>query len=254
MNRGLPRIQALLIRQTDVDMDNSVKEQLIQWAEKYNDPEYFQEDPVIFPTMMAEKYRRGECSLADVEITALMAAHLAWGRRAMIVRDCTRAMDEMGWKPYSYVMAGDYRSGDTSLHRTVKWSEFAQICGRLKEIYSGRESIEGMSNGEIRCLIYGRKEDPKAPDKKINMMRRWMVRDDGKVDLGLWKKSDKRDLLIPLDVHVYDQAVAIGLTCRKQKDIVTVREITDAFREIFPDDPCKGDFSLFGYGVTHGGK
>ena len=29
-------------------------------------------------------------------------------------------------------------------------------------------------------------------------------------------------------------------------------EITDAFREIFPDDPCKGDFALFGYGVTRG--
>ena len=76
-----------------------------------------------------------------------------------------------------------------------------------------------------------------------------MVRDDGKVDLGVWKHSSKADLLIPLDVHVYEMAAEIGLTSRKQKDIVTVREITDAFREIFPDDPCKGDFALFGYGL-----
>lgn len=235
-------------------MENAVKEQLIAWAEEYNDPQYFREDPIIFPTMMAEKYRKGERTLADVEISALIAAHLAWGRRAMIVRDCNRALDEMQWRPYDYVMAGDYRDEDASLHRTVKWSEFAAICRNLKDIYSGRDSIEGMTNGEIRCRIFGRKEDPKAPDKKINMMRRWMVRDDGKVDLGLWKNSDKRDLLIPLDVHVYDEAVAIGLTTRRQKDIVTVREITDAFKEIFPDDPCKGDFSLFGYGVMNQGK
>ena len=233
-------------------MENSVKEQLIQWAEEYNDPKYFQEDPIAFPTKMAAKYHKGECSLADVEITALIAAHLAWGRRAMIVRDCTRAMDEMDWRPYDYVMSGDYRDENASLHRTVKWSEFASICRNLKSIYSETGSIERMSNGEIRCRIFGRKEDPKAPDKKINMMRRWMVRDDGRVDLGLWKHSDKKDLLIPLDVHVYDEATALGLTSRKQKDIITVREITDAFREIFPDDPCKGDFSLFGYGVTHG--
>ena len=32
--------------------------------------------------------------------------------------------------------------------------------------------------------------------------------------------------------------------------IITAREITDAFREIWPDDPCRGDFALFGYGVT----
>ena len=52
-------------------------------------------------------------------------------------------------------------------------------------------------------------------------------------------------------MHVYGQATALGLTSRKPKDITTVKEITDAFKEIFPDDPCKGDFSLFGYGVTH---
>ena len=78
-----------------------------------------------------------------------------------------------------------------------------------------------------------------------------MVRDDGKVDLGIWKDTDPADLLIPLDVHVYDEAVALGLTSRKQKDITTVKEITDCFADIFPGDPCKGDFSLFGYGVTH---
>lgn len=236
------------------DMESMIRKQLIEWADEYNDPKYFQEDPIIFPTEMARKYRTGKCRLADVEITALIAAHLAWGRRAMIVRDCARAMDEMEWEPYRYVMAGKYRNTGDSLHRTVRWSEFADICSRLKDIYSVTDSIEHMSTGEIRCRIYGRKEDPKAPDKKINMMRRWMVRDDGKVDLGLWKDTDKRDLLIPLDVHVYDEAVAIGLTSRKQKDIVTVREITEAFMEIFPDDPCKGDFSLFGYGVTHSRK
>lgn len=113
------------------------------------------------------------------------------------------------------------------------------------------DSIEGLTNSEIRCHIYGRKEDPKAPDKKINMMRRWMVRNDGRVDLGVWRNSSPKDLLIPLDVHVYGQATALGLTSRKPKDITTVKEITNAFKEIFPDDPCKGDFSLFGYGVTH---
>lgn len=82
-------------------------------------------------------------------------------------------------------------------------------------------------------------------------MRRWLVRDDGKVDLGVWKNSDRRDLILPLDVHVYAQAAALGLTARKQKDIVTALEITDAFREIFPDDPCLGDFALFGYGVNN---
>ena len=232
-------------------MDAGIKETLIGWAEEYNDPKYVQEDPIIFPTKFARKYAAGEAALADVEIAGLLAAHLAWGRRAMIVRDCDRMFEEMNWRPYDYVMNGEYRNEDVSLHRTIKWSQFAQICENLRNIYGERDSLEGMTDTDIRCMIFGQKEDRKAPNKKISMMRRWMVRDDGKVDLGVWKNSDKANLILPLDVHVYTQATALGLTSRKQKDIVTAQEITDAFREIWPDDPCKGDYSLFGYGVTH---
>ena len=231
-------------------MDTRLKETLIAWAEEYNDPKYFQEDPIAFPRKFVEKHKAGEASLADVEISALLSAHLAWGRRAMIVRDCERMFDEMQWKPYDYIMAGDYRDENQSLHRTIKWSEFAAICQRMKTIYSETPSLEQLAAGEIRCQVFGQKEDPKAANKKINMMRRWMVRDDGKVDFGLWTNSDKRDLILPLDVHVYTQATELGLTKRRQKDIVTAKEITDTFREIWPDDPCRGDFALFGYGVT----
>ena len=232
-------------------MDSKLKYTLIQWAEEYNDPKYFQEDPIAFPREFAARYASGSASLADIEIAAVLSAHLAWGRRAMIVRDCNRMFDEMGWKPYDYVMCGDYRNEDASLHRTIRWSEFAGICGRLRELYSGKDSLEGMTDAEFRVRVYGQKEDRKAPNKKISMMRRWMVRDDGKVDLGVWKNSDRQKLILPLDVHVYNQAVDLGLTSRRQKDIVTAQEITDAFREIFPDDPCLGDFALFGYGVNN---
>ena len=59
------------------------------------------------------------------------------------------------------------------------------------------------------------------------------------------------ELIIPLDVHVYTQATSIGLTARRQKDLLTAQEITNAFKEIFPNDPCKGDFALFGYGIDN---
>lgn len=232
-------------------MTDETRQLLLEWAETYNDPLYFQEDPIAFPTRFASAMKVGKACLQDVEVAAIFAAHFAWGRRAMIVRDCGRLFDEMGWKPYDYVMRSGWRNDDSSIHRTVKWSEIAAICSRLREAYLRSESLEPMNQAQMRTLIFGQKDDPKAPNKKINMMRRWMVRNDGKVDLGIWKSTDPASLLIPLDVHVYEVAVALGLTSRKQKDIATVKEITDAFADIFPGDPCKGDFSLFGYGVTH---
>lgn len=222
-------------------------EQLKEWALEYNDPKYFEEDPIAFPR---EFVRRGS-SLQDIEIASVFASFLAWGRRPMIVRDCQRLFDQMEWRPYDYVMSGSYRDDESSLHRTVKWSESAAICRRLREWYTWHDSLESLSAKEIRSIVFRRKEDPSAPDKKINLMRRWLVRNDGKVDLGLWTHTDPRDLIVPLDVHVYGQAAALGLTRRKSKDLKAALEITSHFREIWPDDPMTGDFALFGYGVTH---
>lgn len=227
-------------------MDAFLKDRLRQWADTYNNPDYFREDPIAFPREFAS---RG-AGLKDIEIAAVFAAHFAWGRRSMIVRDCNRLFDEMEWRPYDYVMKGCWRCDAASAHRTVRWSEVASICARLKEYYSGYDSLECLDAGQIRTGVYGQKEDPKAANKKINMMRRWMVRRDGKVDLGLWKDTDPATLVIPLDVHVYQEAEALGLTDRRQKDLRTAVQITDAFREIWPADPCLGDFALFGYGIN----
>ena len=227
-------------------------ELLRRYADKYNDMRYFEEDPIIFPKHFAALLAEGKASLQDVETAAAIAAHLAWGRRSMIVRDCTRAMDEMGWQPYEYVRAGQYRDEDKSLHRTVKWSEFAAICRRIKEFYDSDESMEVLSPGQMRTRIYGQKDDPSAANKKIHMLRRWMVRDDGKVDMGLWKHTDKRNLIIPLDVHVHRTASRLGITQRKSADIRTAEEITAFLRKAFPDDPVLGDFALFAVGATGG--
>lgn len=244
-------------------MDPVLADKLRAWAERYNNPRYFSEDPIAFPRRLAQmatatqpslgfEGEQWRPSLQDIEIAAVFASHLAWGRRALIVRDCSRLFEEMLWKPYAYVMAGSYKQDNSSIHRTIKWSEVAAICHRLKDFYSSCESLESLSASEMRTQIFGGKPDPKAANKKIWMMRRWMVRCDGKVDLGLWKNSSPAELVIPLDVHVYTQASALGLCKRRSKDFATAQEITDSFRELFPEDPVKGDFALFGYGVNAG--
>ena len=236
-----------------------------QLAHEYNSEEYFKGDPIIFPKHFARIMQGLEgmpglgksndlsgrkYTLQDVEIAAVIAAHLAWGRRDMIIRDCKRAFDQIGWEPYKYVMQGDYKDEDASLHRTIKWSDFAAICKRLKEFYSKNESLEVLTPDEMRVQVYGQKSDPKAANKKIHMLRRWMVRNDGIVDLGLWKKITPQDLVIPLDVHVHRSSRNLQITGRNSADITTAMEITNFLKEVFPGDPCKGDFALFAYAAT----
>lgn len=82
------------------------------------------------------------------------------------------------------------------------------------------------------------------------MFLRWMVRDHSPVDLGLWNNIiDKRSLIIPLDTHVMKEANALGLISTRTTSMPTARRLTQKLAEIFPDDPAKGDFALFGYAM-----
>lgn len=282
-----------------IERSNSI-EIIRRLAAEYNNPRYFQTDPIAFPKHFLQLTQggsagakcgsagaasgadaalgraaasgevaasgravasgRGEAdraagkyvyTLKDVEIAGLIAAHLAWGRRDMIVRDCNRAFEEMQWRPLEYVMRGEYRCGQESLHRTIKWSEFAAICGRMRVFYAANESVEPLTPDQIRVQIYGQSSNPKMANKKIHMFRRWMVRNDGIVDLGLWSHISPADLIIPLDTHVHASALKLGITTRKSADITTALEITEFLKEAFPDDPCKGDFALFAYAAEN---
>ena len=85
--------------------------------------------------------------------------------------------------------------------------------------------------------------------KRLNMFLRWMVR-KGPVDLGIWEFMQPKDLLIPLDVHVARVSREMGLLSRKSNDFKAVIELTNALKEISPDDPVKYDFAMFAYGVN----
>lgn len=239
-------------------MDKILADRLKDWADTYEDERYFQEDPIVFPKYFSTNKEEKGYRIEDIEIAGIIAAHLAWGRRSMIVRDCNRAFDEMEWRPYDYVMGRRWENrldDGTSLHRTVKWKEFAGICRNIERFYAeGNHSMEVLGINGIRTKIYGQGEDPKAANKKINMMRRWFVRQGSPVDLGIWTGTSPAELLLPLDVHSHRQAMELGLTKRKSKDLHTVKEITALLSEAFPEDPCRGDFALFGYGAANAGK
>ena len=85
--------------------------------------------------------------------------------------------------------------------------------------------------------------------KRVNMALRWLVRDDGIVDMGIWKSIPKSKLYIPLDVHVGNTARNLGILERRGNDRKSVEQLTATLRTLRPDDPVFYDYALFGIGV-----
>lgn len=131
----------------------------------------------------------------------------------------------------------------------------AQLFHWLYTIYNRYESMEDALLCETDgtpmqrlCRLFGVSD--KAPQKKLNMFLRWMIRRDSEVDFGIWRNFSPCELIIPLDTHVSEMAFRLELTRSKSYTLNNARTITAALAEVFPEDPCLGDFALFGYGIN----
>ncbi|HIP13393.1 MAG TPA: TIGR02757 family protein [Arcobacter sp.] len=91
------------------------------------------------------------------------------------------------------------------------------------------------------------KEVGNSPYKRYNMFLRWMVRKDN-IDMGLWTKVDKKDLILPLDTHTFKVGQKLGLLERKTYDLKSALLITEKLKEFDENDPMKYDFAIYRMG------
>lgn len=229
--------------------------QLREWACNYHSASFIESDPVQFPHRYVLKQ--------DIEISGLLTAILSFGNRRQILKKADQLDEMMGHAPLRYVLSEcwkeDFREGDRcSFYRMLSYAEFRIYFEKLYSVYVSGRSLEDVlleydgTPMQRLCAFLGVTD--RSPQKKLNMFLRWMIRTGSEVDFGIWKKMSPADLLIPLDTHVCRMAYRLGLTDRQTFSLGNARRITGALEEIFPGDPCLGDFALFGYGVSHPDK
>ncbi len=225
---------------------------LMTAAARYETPAFIPADPVQFPHRYSEP--------TDIEIVGLLTALISFGSRTQIIRKADTLCHMMGPSPTRYILerrfADDFSPDNgASFYRMVSYSTVRGWMERLRAAYDGYGSLGAcLSAGEgspmeRMCAFLG--VTPRSPQKKINMFLRWMIRRDSPVDFGLWRQFSPADLIIPLDTHVVHTACCLGLTASETYSLTAARRITDALAQVFPGDPVRGDFALFGLGVEN---
>lgn len=256
-------------------------------ADKYETKDFLEKDP--------SQFMHHYDSVVDQEIVAFIAANLAFGRRDQILSHVQMIEDQWknrGLSPLNWVLSEAYKSffnqGEKSFYRMYTHTDMILFFDTLKMMLQKEGSLGEyvkkqwmMTKGTapsvqylhqtvasifpIQCKLLPHSKDSAA--KKVNMLLRWLVRDDSPVDLGLWTWYDKSKLLMPLDTHVLQESVKFGILegkktkgtdpSNKSKGSVpsgtlkTAISLTSAMKEAFPGDPVRGDFALFGLGVDN---
>ena len=234
------------------------KDLLIRLAERYETEEFIKDDPIQFPHEVA---KRGG-GRRDIEISAILSSWLAYGNRKQFCLALQSLHELMGYKPFEYLNSYSwkiFKDHHDTMYRFYTYHDFYTLMDRLEILYSHDAFVfeDKLSKYHpisylIACFhdIKGFPKSNFSACKRLNMLLRWMARKNSPIDLGLWNIKPSK-LIIPVDTHVHRMALELGLTKRKQADMKTALEITDAMREIWPKDPAKGDFALFGYGINH---
>lgn len=235
-------------------------------ANKYENKEFLLNDPSQF----MHRYSSPE----EQEIAAFIAANMSFGRREQIISKTESIFLEAGKNLFEWVQNRKYKKffskGENSFYRMFSHNDFIlffdSICYFLEESGSIGKHFYKIYNTDtylapLICNLFPKNchlipHSKTTAAKRINMFLRWMVRDNSPVDLGLWKNWNKKNkLLLPLDTHVMQEATNLDLINLNKNgnipsaNIKTCIELTKLMLNVFPEDPCRADYALFGLGV-----
>lgn len=260
----------------NVKIESELTEKLKILAEKYENPQFIIADPVQFPHRFT--------NTNDREVMAFIASSLAFGKRSQILNHIElicKDFEKKSVSPSQWIKEKQYESffpeNDSSFYRVFTNKNLRKMCAVLNSILKENETL-----GEFFLKEY--KKNPEMPlyqtvrkpfcgenkecgslipytkqscCKRLQLFLRWMVRSDSPVDFGLWQWYDKKNLIMPLDVHVLQESERLGLfgnpgnslNTKPAATIKTAEKLTAIMSQIWPEDPLKGDYALFGLGV-----
>ena len=270
-------------------MTKELKEKLKLLADKYEVSSFCDEDPSQFLRWYQPEKGRGSLADVEAAsfIAAMLAFG---NRKQFIpkIREILQTSERSLGSISEWLKAGAYKKdfghGAAKFYRFYSYDDMQIFFGELSAVLKQAESMgeyfrgeaggatgagtpvrrgserprSGLERGEDLPLLIAEAfpksaivpKGKSSANKRVHMFLRWMVRRDSPVDLGLWTWADPADLLIPLDVHVMQEAAKLGLIGEKATaSRKTAEELTAALCEVFPGDPCRGDYALFGLGV-----
>lgn len=245
-------------------MNDAVAELLRTCADRYEKASFLDGDP--------SQFMHRVCGAANMEATAFVASCLSFGARSQFLPRIQWLVDCAGGDMDRWIRTGAFERDVPSDARRCfyRFFTFATMNAFFREYRSlmsehgtlgdfvrkecGGDAIKAVSaicsrfGGCSECPVIPK--DARSACKRVCMFLRWMVRDGSPVDLGLWSGFvDKRTLVVPLDTHVVQEACRLGLLKSRVASMSAAKRLTSALAEVFPDDPCRGDFALFGIGI-----
>ena len=242
---------------------NWAAEKLRELASKCEVESFMEGDP--------SRFLRVQEGDANREAVAFVASALSFGSRPQFLKRIEWLVERSNGSMDAWIRSGAFERDlpddpSTPFYRFFTQADMRSFLARYRAIMNeygtlgeyvrsrastGLEAVkaivEAFAGASVHPVV------PKCADsacQRVCMFLRWMARDSSPVDLGLWSAFLARaSLIIPLDTHVLQEARRHGLMKGRNATMSAALRLTAKLSEIFPGDPLKGDFALFGAAV-----
>ena len=251
-----------------VRVATKMKELLLQRADWYENTEHFpRPDPSELLKVSGKR---------NQEATAFVAACLSFGKveqfKPKIEQLIEWAKDSGGMDPW--IRSGAFEralerkvraDAGGCFYRFVTYVNLHAFLRKYRQIMDDHRTLgeyvrrngdeTGLGAVKAICAAFADSDvgylvpaNASSACKRICLFLRWMVREPP-IDLGLWKDFIRREsLIMPLDAHVLKQARELKLLKKEPATMATARKLTAIMSKVFPGDPLRGDFALYGLG------
>lgn len=256
-------MQAIKILFDNAKNMNDISKELARLANEYETADFLNGDPSWF--MHQVKGQKNQ------EVMGLIASSLSYGNRKLFMPKVSTLLEMSKGEPYEWVSRGGYKSlvpdNAACFYRLQSNHNVRELLRGIEDMISQHGSIgkyvslkseTGIEAVDAITAFFSRYDtghmipiNSRSCCKRVCMYLRWMVRQGSPVDLGVWTFIDSRTLIIPMDTHVVSEAIRMGLTKSKSTTMMAAIRLTETLKATFPDDPLKGDFALFGYGIAN---
>lgn len=248
-----------------VEVDKTTRELLSLYAGQYENEAFFKGDPSWWMHQVS--------GVDNQEAMAFLASCLSYGSREQFMSKIGKLLEWSEGDVDGWVRSGEYadrfmENDSGCFYRLYSKSTMRKLLDAYRRLlaeygtmgnYVQNNATDGLGAVQALCRFFAEHDasavvphDAKSACKRLCMFLRWMVRDNSPVDLGLWAGFiDRRTLVMPMDTHVMRQSVRLGLLKGSTASMSAALRLTATLATVFPDDPLKGDFALFGYGVAH---
>lgn len=240
------------------------KAYLREMAERYETADFLKGDPSWFMHQVTGRENQ--------ETMALLASVLSYGSRKAFLPKINALLEMSKGQPYEWVREGGFLlsipESDTCFYRLYSQRMIREFLRALQTLYLQYGTVGGYLRATgchtaldavaaittwFRPYPIGGiiPKDTSSCCKRVCMLLRWLVRTDSPVDIGIWQDIIRREsLIIPMDTHVVQEALRLGLITTRSTTMTNALRLSAVLRRIFPDDPLKGDFALFGAGIN----